>query len=69
VGRTTGLLKGTIINVGKSVKKMGLCIICKKTKYMEVTKRPTGSRMLKVDDRERIQTLTFKQKVRRTLLK
>jgi hypothetical protein len=49
---TTGVLKEAIRNFSKSAKEMGLTINLQNTKYMEVTKRPTNSRKLKVDDQE-----------------
>jgi hypothetical protein len=52
VGRTTGVLKGAIMNVSKAVKEMGLLQYLQKNKYMEVTKRTSGSRMLKMDGQE-----------------
>jgi hypothetical protein len=52
MGRTTGVLKETIINFSKAAKEMGLTINLQKPKYMEVTKRSTHSKMLKVDDQE-----------------
>jgi hypothetical protein len=42
VGRTTGVLKQTIINLRKAEKSMGLTI--------NLQKPPSNSRMLKVDD-------------------
>lgn len=51
IGRTTGVLKKSITNLSKAVKEMGLTINMQKTKYMEVTKIQSNSRMLKVDDR------------------
>jgi hypothetical protein len=47
VGRTTGVLKGAIINLSKAGKETGFTINLQKTKYMEVTKWPSNSRMLK----------------------
>jgi hypothetical protein len=60
VGRTTGVLKKSITNLSKTVKEMGLTINMQNTKYMEVTKRPSNSRILKVDDQEFERVRDFK---------
>jgi hypothetical protein len=50
LGRTTDVLKEAIINLSKTTKEMGLTIDLQKTKNKEVTKRPSNSRMLKMND-------------------
>jgi hypothetical protein len=60
VGRNIGVLKEAIKNLSKSEKEMGLTINLQKTKYMEVTKKPTNLRMLKVDDQEFERVREFK---------
>jgi hypothetical protein len=60
VWRTTGVLKEAIINLSKAAKELGLIINLQKTKYTEVTKRPTNSKMLKVDGREFERVREFK---------
>jgi hypothetical protein len=50
VGRTVGVLKEATTNFIKTVKEMGLTINVQKTKYMKVTKRPSDTRMLKLED-------------------
>jgi hypothetical protein len=52
LGRTTGVLKEAIRNLSKAAKEMGLTLHLQKIKYMEVTKTPTNSRTLEVDDQE-----------------
>jgi hypothetical protein len=52
VGRTVGVLNEATTNLIKGAKEMGLTINMHKTKYIEVTKRPTTTRMLRVDDQE-----------------
>jgi hypothetical protein len=37
VEKATGVLKETIINISKTVEKVGLAINLQETKYMEVT--------------------------------
>jgi sorting nexin-29 len=52
VERNIGVLKEAIKNLSKAAKELGLTINLQKNKYMEVTKKPTNLRMLKVDDQE-----------------
>jgi hypothetical protein len=52
VRRTLGVLKKATTNLIKAVKEMGLAINMHKTKYIEVTKRPTNMRLRKVDEWE-----------------
>jgi hypothetical protein len=49
-----GVLKEATTNVTKAAKEMRLTINMKKkkTKYTEVTERPTNARMLEVEDQE-----------------
>jgi sorting nexin-29 len=60
VRRNIGVLKEAIKNLRKATKEMGLTINLQKTKYMEVTKKPTNLRMLKVDDQEFERVREFK---------
>jgi hypothetical protein len=52
VGRTTGGLKEAIIKLSKAAKEIGFTINPQKTKYTEVTKLSSTSRMIKVDEQE-----------------
>jgi flagellar basal body rod protein FlgB len=60
VGRTTGVLKEAIRNLSIAAKEVGLTNNLQNNNYMEVTKRPTNSRMLKVDDQEFEKVREFK---------
>jgi sorting nexin-29 len=60
VGRNIGVLKEEIKNLSNTAKEMGLTINLQKTKYMEVTKKPTNLRMLEVDDQEFERAREFK---------
>jgi hypothetical protein len=53
-------MKEAIINLSKVVKERGLNNHIAKTKCMEVTKRPSNSRMLKVDDQKFERVREFK---------
>jgi hypothetical protein len=52
VWRSIEALKKTIKKLMKAAQVMGLTINLQKTKYMEVTKKPTNTEMLKNDDHE-----------------
>jgi hypothetical protein len=54
------VLKEAIINLCKAEKELGLTINLQKTTHMEVMKRPTHSRMFKVDDQEFERVREFK---------
>jgi hypothetical protein len=60
VGRNIGVLKEAIKNLSKAAKEMGLTINLQKTKCMEVTKKPSFLRMLKVNDQEFERVREFK---------
>jgi hypothetical protein len=60
VERVTGVLKEAIINPSEAAKEMGLKVNPQKSKYTEVTKRRTNSRMLKMDDQESERVTEFK---------
>jgi hypothetical protein len=60
VGITTGVLTKAIINLSKAAKEMGLTMNLPKTKYMTVTKQPSYSKMLKMDDQEFQRAREFK---------
>jgi len=51
-GRSIEALKETMKKSTKTAQVMGLTINMQKTKYMEVTKKPTNTQMLKTDDQE-----------------
>jgi hypothetical protein len=52
IGRNTGVLIEAIINLSKAAEETGLIISLQKTKYMEVIKRLSNSRLLKVNDQK-----------------
>jgi hypothetical protein len=49
VGRTIGALKKTMKKLRKAEQVMGLAVNMKKTKYVEITQKPTNINMLKTD--------------------
>jgi pyrimidine operon attenuation protein/uracil phosphoribosyltransferase len=51
VGRTIGMIKDVIINLGKAAKEVNLTVSLRKINFMEITKMSSNSRMLKVNDR------------------
>jgi hypothetical protein len=54
------VLRKAIINLSKAAKEMGLTMNLPNTKYMTITKRPSNSKMLKVDDHEFERAREFK---------
>jgi len=60
VGRSIEALKEIMKKSMKTAQVMGLTINMQKTKYMEVTKKPTNAEMLKTDDQEYGKVKEFK---------
>ena len=50
VGRSRDALKKTMKKLTKAEQVMGLTVNMQKTKYMEVTQKPTNTNMLKTDN-------------------